>query len=114
MRLLKRVSFGRIQAGILLFVGEYLVIADPTAAGRPDALAAAATLCQVPVNNGSQLANELQAAVTGQVLTCNNSLSAFLDAIALYQPSGYPKDTELVPAFVLEPAGAHAVHSHQS
>ena len=109
MHLLTRLAFDRMQAGILLFLGEYLVDADPTAAGRREALAAATSLCPVSINNGSQLTNDLQAAVSGQVLTCNNSRSAFLDAIALYKPSGYPKDTELVPAFVVEPVGAYAV-----
>ena len=108
MRLLRRLAFGRTQAGIVLFLGQYLVNADPTTAGRSQALSAAATLCPVSVNNGSQLTNDLQAAISGQVLTCNNSRLAFLHDIALYKPSGYPADTELVPAFVVEPAGAYA------
>ena len=54
----------------------------------------------------TQLADDLQSATTGPVLTCSNaSRSAFLDAIVLPQPSGYPGDTNDVPTVVIQPVG---------
>lgn len=66
--------------------------AQPEAVGLSDARAAAAALCPVVAVHSSQeaqLASTLQDVVAGSVLTCSNR-SAFLEAITMFQPSGYP------------------------
>ena len=93
-------------------LGSCAVRRDPTAVAFPDALAAAAVLCPASTTDMSiaaQLASNLQSATTAPVLTCSrNSRSAFLDAIALPQPSGYPGDADYVPALVIQPVGTQA------
>lgn len=99
-----------IATAITLRVLEsHIVSANSIAVALPDAVAAARMLCPVPVPERSrtvQLAQDLQSATTGPVLTCSKvSRSAFLDAIALPQPSGYPGDASVLPALVIQPAG---------
>ena len=73
------------------------------------AVTAAARLCPVSateMSDTAQLASHLQSATTAPVLACSNkSRSAFVDAIALPQPSGYPGDADIVPALVIQPVG---------
>ena len=85
------------------------VRAEASAVGLDDARAAAAALCPASAlgrNDSVQLDLSLQSAVSGRVLTCSRSRPAFLDAITLFQPSGYPPDANIVPSFIVEPAGA--------
>lgn len=93
----------------LRVLGSHTVSANPVAVVLPDAVAAAALLCPAPVVERSrtvQLAKDLQSSTTGPVLACSNiSRSAFVDAVALPQPSGYPGDASVVPTLVIQPAG---------
>ena len=93
----------------LCSLGNRAVLAKPPPAALSDALAAAAISCPVSATEtceNTQLADDLQSATTGPVLTCSNaSRSAFLDAIVLPQPSGYPGDTNDVPTVVIQPVG---------
>ena len=80
--------------------------AVPSPVGRADALAAAEALCSASSTKCSpQLAKELQDAVSGPVATCSSvgSRSAFLDAVAEFQPSGYPSDAHIIPSIVVQP-----------
>ena len=93
-------------------LGFCAVRADPTTVAYPDAVMSAAMLCPVSagqMSNTLQLATDLQPATIGPVLTCSsNSRSAFLDAVALPQPSGSPGDADIVPSLVIQPAGTQA------
>ncbi len=82
--------------------------ANPFPASEAAAAAAASHCnaeCAAAEASDTQTANKLQATVNGPVLTCSILQSTFLDAIALFEPSGYPPDAEIVPALVFEPTG---------
>lgn len=101
---------------ILGLTAPWAAKALPSAAGRSEALAAAAVLCPAtcPVTGRSvaatQQAEDVQKLISAPVLTCNRShRQAFLDVIALFQPSGYPGDSAAVPRFVVQPSSASSV-----
>lgn len=88
------------------------VLANPTAVALPDAIAAASASCPVSTNeirDTRQLARDLQlqSGTVTPILTCSNvdTRSAFLNAVALPQPSGYPGDADILPSLVVQPAG---------
>lgn len=88
------------------------VHANPTAVALSDAIAAASVSCPVVTNeirDTMQLALDLQSATVMPVLTCSNNdtRSAFLNAVALPQPSGYPGDADIMPSRVVQPAGTY-------
>ncbi|KAL3134357.1 hypothetical protein ABBQ38_006614 [Trebouxia sp. C0009 RCD-2024] len=101
---------------ILGLTAPWAAKALPSAAGRSEALAAAAVLCPAtcPVTGRSvaatQQAEDVQKLISAPVLTCNRShRQAFLDVIALFQPSGYPGDSAAVPRFVVQPSSTPEV-----
>lgn len=94
----------------LSLLGGRAVHANPTAVALSDAILAASASCPVSRNeirDTTQLANELQSATVLPILTCsnNNTRSAFLNAVALPQPSGYPGDADIMPSLIVQPAG---------
>lgn len=97
----------------LCSVGSAVVVAKPSPAALPDALAAAAAVWPASATrkcDNTQLVGDLQSATTGPVLTyINRTRLAFLDAIALPQPSGYPGDADIVPTLVIQIVGMQAV-----
>ena len=96
-----------VMLALCIFANK-VAVAVPSPVGRADALAAAEALCSASSTKSSpQLAKELQDAVSGPVLTCSSvgSRSAFLDAVAEFQPSGYPSDAQVIPSIVVQPTG---------
>lgn len=98
----------------LLFcvTSPWLSNASPSATGRSASLKAAAALCPAacPVSECSfyepRIAAAVQNLTTATVLTCDSlHRPAFLEAIALFQPSGYPEDLNVVPYIVVQPSG---------
>lgn len=97
---------------ILCVTAPWVVSTHPSAAGRSASLEAAAALCPTvcPASECSfhrlQTAEAVQNMTTATVLTCDSlHRQAFLEAIALFQPSGYLEDNKVVPYIVVQPSG---------
>lgn len=96
----------------LYVTAPWAVSAPPSAAGRSASLKAAAALCPAVCSafecssHGLQTAEAIQNMTTATVLTCDSlHRQPFLEAIALFRPSGYLDDSKVVPYIVVQPSG---------